>query len=71
MIDYCVGCSCYYEADGDYYYCNLGRANDSGQCPCSKCIVKPMCEQACPDFHSFEEIAKIEGLIKHDLQQTY
>ena len=66
--NYCVGCSCYYQhADEGYYYCNLGRVNSSGQCPCSMCIIKPMCQQACPAFHAFEETSKEKGLIRHEL----
>ena len=66
---YCVGCSCYYEDVRGYYYCNLEIANGEGKCPCSHCIVKIMCERACPTFDAFKKAAKAEGFINHELQR--
>jgi hypothetical protein len=67
--NYCVGCSCYYEDKGGYYYCNLEIGNDVGQCPCTRCVVKVMCERACPDFNKFKETVGVKGLIRHELQR--
>ncbi len=29
-------------------------ANDLGQCPCTKCLVKVMCVCGCPDYIDFK-----------------
>jgi len=51
---YCTGCMCCYVDNEQCFYCNLEITNDSGQCPCTNCIIKCMCELACPDFDAFK-----------------
>ncbi len=40
---YCYGCV------GCGYYLKIGFIKD---CPCSVCLVKPMCKSACPAFRN-------------------
>jgi len=57
----CVGCSyC-----GGLYRSNLKDANDSGQCPCTLCIVKCICNSPCPEFIAFKTTI-MKGIIRHD-----
>ena len=54
---YCIGCSCYYYTNvtGSQYYCTTGIKNDEGQCPCTLCIVKMMCQKSCLEFTEFRK----------------
>ena len=54
--EYCKGC-CVYMPDGDPHDigCTLFDSNNKGQCPCSKCIVKVMCEEPCEDYEQFRK----------------
>lgn len=55
MIDNkrCEGCLTYRTLEGDYLaYCTFVGYND-GRCPCTQCIVKPMCEDTCESFEVF------------------
>lgn len=35
--------------------CTYAVYNTFGQCPCTVCIVKCMCDKGCPDFDLFEK----------------
>jgi hypothetical protein len=52
---HCEGClsHIYFLEKGEVIYCTLKEYNDEGQCPCSRCIVKMICEHACNDYHAF------------------
>ena len=50
-INHCKGCQI---ALPFLVKCYLHSYNDKGQCPCSNCIVKPMCKIECDDFKLFE-----------------
>ena len=61
--EHCKGCpSNTYYKDGS---CKFNAYNDCGQCPCSVCIVKVMCQDVCDDFNKFR-IGIIEE-IQYDL----
>jgi len=49
MDGYCTGCKSI-----ESYGCNFKPANKTGSCPCSHCIVKPMCMSACHDWMRFK-----------------
>jgi hypothetical protein len=53
VIDYCKGCVTFEL----YGYCDMQEFNlgltmgplgdESGQCPCSECLIKSMCDTSC------------------------
>lgn len=46
----CDGCSTYFftnEETNEEFYCDYAKYNDTGDCPCAKCLVKTMCEDVC------------------------
>ena len=54
---YCKGCLTNEYCDdygNDMVECELIKYNGEGECPCTNCIVKPMCEQVCDDFFAFK-----------------
>jgi hypothetical protein len=51
--DHCEGCCTSFNSQDES--CQLSKHNDSGQCPCSTCIVKVMCEKSCDDFDEFRK----------------
>jgi len=50
-LKHCKGCATYISEDLDYVLCSRSSDNEDGNCPCSKCIVKSMCEEVCPPFN--------------------
>jgi len=50
-INHCEGCL---TTTSKTTYCTFIFYNNEGQCPCSKCIVKMMCERACYRFMTFK-----------------
>lgn len=66
--DYCNGCLTlkYLTRIGPATNCVYTIYNEHGQCPCSICIVKCMCDQGCPVFDVFKkhiDDSNLEGLI--------
>jgi hypothetical protein len=58
MNNDCKGCftnSYVNAADRGYHGCIYSECNDTGQCPCGTCIIKPMCRKACEDYEIFTE----------------
>ena len=53
MTIHCKGCLTNEYCD-DYGNDILTKYNSEGGCPCTLCIVKPMCEQICGDFFNFK-----------------
>ena len=55
---YCEGCltqnACYDRGGNPIVRCELIKYNSEGECPCTLCIVKPMCEQVCDDYLHFK-----------------
>lgn len=62
-MDYCDGCFSYvYSVSrGKILYCSFKEYNEEGQCPCTTCVVKVMCEHACNDYHVFRNNAVRRG----------
>lgn len=62
-MNYCEGCFSYiYSTDtGEMLCCMFKVFNDEGQCPCTLCVVKMMCENACNDYHVFRNNAVGRG----------
>jgi hypothetical protein len=54
---YCEGCCVYKRVDPDDVACRHILQNDEGQCPCTKCIIKVMCEEPCEDYLDFRKLA--------------
>ena len=51
--DRCAGCSVYKDGDGDYCEHTVHNNEAEGICPCSQCIVKPMCQVACKEWQDW------------------
>jgi len=52
--EHCKGCSSdSYYGNGFVGSCKFNGYNDSGQCPCSRCIIKMMCNKTCEAFENF------------------
>jgi hypothetical protein len=49
---YCNGCYSILFSD-IFNECTFHPYNDNGNCPCTKCIIKMMCDDPCDDFSSF------------------
>lgn len=54
----CQGCATYYEKNKEGYgnsICFYSTTNSYSEvCPCSICIIKPMCKKACEPYMSFQ-----------------
>jgi len=64
---HCRGCVGYINTDKDILIqidydqpnnieirvCSYAKYNKEGYCPCSSCIVKPMCVDPCEDYNLF------------------
>ncbi len=48
-VKYCEGCTYNDSPCSDY--------NPDGNCPCTNCIVKTMCQGSCNDFDTWESIS--------------
>ena len=48
----CRGCNSakFIETDGMCLFLDAYKHNIEGTCPCTSCIIKPMCSDACPKF---------------------
>lgn len=47
--DICRGCAF---DDGDHnIQCRIKNRGKDKDCPCTKCIVQPMCNEPCPSFN--------------------
>lgn len=56
MSKYCKGCFTNNGYDKiDIVACDVQQFNHRGNCPCVKCVVKPMCTAACPDYFAFKK----------------
>ncbi len=53
MTDYCQGCKVYTSGVNWVAVCSFVYRNSDGECPCSECIVKVMCNRICPALDSF------------------
>jgi hypothetical protein len=56
-MSYCEGCLSYTGCYLIAYSCLFDFYNNEGQCPCSNCIVKCMCEVNCEDFNKFKVVS--------------
>jgi len=50
--EYCEGCVVYDDIHQVFERTCMNH-NDDGRCPCSQCIIKPMCQLACEPFEKF------------------
>ena len=52
----CKGCPTYI-MQTDYYNtsieCLLSHFNENGECPCTSCLVKPVCGRSCDDIKQY------------------
>ena len=70
--DHCKGCfSNIYRASEKIIPCQLSYYNDKGQCACSVCIVKVMCQDVCDDFVTFRNAVTKQRRAKRNDQINY
>lgn len=48
----CKGCLTYSTSDAKH----CSSDNSNGKCPCTTCVIKVMCNDACETFNVFREI---------------
>lgn len=60
LSKYCKGCITNNQFSHEGPYCGIMRFNYNGQCPCSVCVIKVMCEVPCEDFESFKVVKEAE-----------
>jgi hypothetical protein len=66
MNNNCEGCFTYH---GDEYTvgdCTHICYNDDGKCPCTRCVVKPMCKDACVDYDNFTKKNNANDRLRRD-----
>jgi hypothetical protein len=44
-LNHCIGCH-----DKFTYNCDFNYLNSKDMCPCTKCLVMPMCSELCQTF---------------------
>jgi len=71
MFEYnCRGCATYEDVrqgvDRSLIYCSYRIVNKDGRCPCTKCVVKVMCETACVVYNKYVKKLRSEGLIREN-----
>ena len=54
MNKYCKGCFTMRNEDGSERFCGNHVNNGKGECPCTNCLIKPMCNSACDDYDKFD-----------------
>jgi hypothetical protein len=54
-MNHCKGCLTYI-CSSSTGGCGSISNNTNGTCPCSKCIVKSVCEEVCKPFHGWVTI---------------
>lgn len=47
----CEGCTTH--KVGEHFNCSFIADNEDGSCPCTKCIVKVICDEPCDDFEEW------------------
>jgi len=54
-VDYCKGCATYKvkNSSDKLIPCSYLPDNIDGNCPCTECIIKVMCEHMCDRYISF------------------
>ena len=50
MTDHCKGCF-----SDTQNFCSYSEYNTYSECPCSKCVIKVMCNRPCDKFKGFQE----------------
>ncbi len=52
-MKHCKGCYAYTRTERSP--CSISGYNKKGECPCTTCIIKVMCNKTCDDFFWFQE----------------
>lgn len=60
--NYCKGCFSYFPEDK--IQCAFSFLNIDAQCPCTNCVVKVMCNNACTKYVRFNLILEGVRMIK-------
>lgn len=59
----CNGCSNLFNSRlGKGNRCDLAKINTNGDCPCTHCLVKMVCDSPCKDFYIFRGGYILESL---------
>jgi hypothetical protein len=55
-INHCDGCFTYENTRNETDLCIVYWSNWGGECPCTVCIIKPMCQTSCIPFDEFRKL---------------
>ena len=54
MNNLCYGCLTYKNEEGDYCGSAIHNTELEGICPCVKCLIKSVCDEACDDYFNWK-----------------
>ena len=54
-----------------YLHTMLEYDNSDGGCPCTSCIVKPMCNVKCSDFENYKKLLRSKVVWKDEYDEKY
>jgi hypothetical protein len=57
---HCKGCTINAERSPDD--CCVDKSNENGDCPCSDCIIKMICDIECNTFREYQDKILLENL---------
>ena len=69
-LNHCKGCLTYKSEDLNDVFCSRISDNEDGNCPCSKCIIKSMCDEVCPQFNRWVSILDKEFYFTENKKET-
>jgi hypothetical protein len=58
MHEHCKSCLTYNEYSDKCGILIASELNLKGDCPCTNCLIKVMCNKGCDDYNNFKEINK-------------
>ena len=54
MNNLCYGCLTYKNEEGDYCDYTIHNSEEEGICPCTKCLIKGVCDTQCDDYFNWK-----------------
>ena len=67
MSKHCKGCPTYVCQIGNRQIeCLLSFFNEDAECPCTSCLVKPVCAESCDDIEYFSTHVRVQHRKRYD-----
>jgi len=67
MNKHCKGCPTYLSKIGEKSLeCLLSFFSENAECPCTSCLVKPVCTKSCDDLEYFSTHVRVQHHEKYD-----